>query len=131
MKKIFLFLTLALSLKMAQAAGLDTYTINSSSYIAEAATLQSISSQTIRGGIFVGVVISSPMPLGSISFFDSNGVMSSTIGIVSTGNIAPDNRSGAQTVLFNVRISSGLTYTSTGIDRPGLTVIYKVTGPAR
>lgn len=125
-KALILFVLIFIGFKsQSYAAWGDESLINRSSYVVTNETLASISSTTIPGGVFVGVVVSSSLVSGMVTFYDTNGVKTSTIGVVSlqgTGN-------GAFYIPFEVRISSGLTYTSTGNAAPGFTIIYKITRP--
>lgn len=122
MKKYWFFSLMFLSAVSFGAWG-DESLINKSSYTTTNDTLVSISSTVMAGGVFDGVVIGSNSATGVVKFYDSNGVQVSTIGVVSMAGTA----NGAFYIPFEVRLSSGLTYTVTG--NPGISIIYKITRP--
>lgn len=120
MKKIF-WAALIFGLPIyAQALGWDSNIPNRSSFTATNETTATISSTTMPGGVFVGVAISSSMSNGLVTFYDSRGSATNTIGKLSLTS------SGQQSwyVPFEVRVSSGLTYTTTG-NTVGITIVYK------
>jgi len=128
MKKIFVFAAAVLGFYCSgvSAAYVETLQMNNSSFTASNDSYVSIASRTIPGGIFVGVVISSPSPGGVVRFFDSLGLVQSTIGVVSLGGggLAAGYDSSANYIPFNVKISSGLTYSVTG-NVSGITILYR------
>lgn len=125
MRKILASLLLIVSLKAVSfGAYSDEGLLNQSSFTMSNETLVAISSTAMAGNILVGVVIGSSTPGGTISLFDSVGVKVSTIGILSMAG----SSNGAMYVPFEVRLSSGLTY-STVSNTNGVTIIYKNVRP--
>lgn len=114
MKKI-IFLFLALGLTSKGFCYWDTVHVNSSSWTAVAVTTKYVDN-TLPGNVFVGVIISSPSSLGMLTFYDSSGTATNIIGSVLTTTV--------NSYLFNVSLSSGLSFTSSGIPG-GATILFK------
>lgn len=90
--------------------------INKSSFTATNDTLQQLNSATPTSTFFVGVVVSSPSAGGLLSVYDSQGAASQKITDVSLGTI--------QRPEYNVRVSSGLTYSITN-NAAGVTILWR------
>lgn len=105
----------------ARASGWPDMAPTLSSFTATADSYVAISSRGMQGGIFVGVVISSSAN-GSVAFFDSLGLVQSTIGVVSLFGTGVGQ--GASFIPFGVTISSGLVYRVQG-NNSGMSILYK------
>lgn len=115
-KKIFLaFLILGSVSCWSWAAYDDSFTLNRASFTKTNEGPIAIS--TYPGMFLVGVLVSSASAAtGLITLYDSNGVVSNTLGAINLGTVfyAP----------FEVKCSSGITYTTTG-NSAGVTIIWK------
>ena len=125
MKKILFAAGLLFMGSVSHAAWTDSSLLNKSSFTNTNESLAMISSRTLPGGILRGVVVSSSMANGVLTIYDSLGAASGTIAVLSLYN---GNTSGAFYIPFDVRISSGLTYTTAG-NTVGVSIIYLITKP--
>lgn len=80
-------------------------------------TFPFIMSNTGPNTDFRGVVIASPTTGGTVIVFDSQGVVTSTIATISCAN--------ANEFHYNIRLSSGLTYTSNNCTN-GATILFHI-----
>lgn len=125
MKKLLPILLLILCVPKAFGAWGDDTLVNRSSWTATSDVLGTIASTTIRGGVFMGVIIGSPSASESITIWDSIGVKTSTLAVLNFAGAG----NGPYNIPFEIRISSGLTYSITGNTISGVTFIYKITRP--
>lgn len=123
MKKMFAVFGIIFLLSMSCEALQPVYeTIYVSSFTKSNETLKEIQLSTVTYGgnkTVMGlnsIIISSATSGGSITIYDSKGSATNAIGIcdLTTVNVYP----------FNVAISSGLTYTTTG-NTNGVTIIFR------
>lgn len=134
MRKILLSILLSFILiSSAQAGFIEMYQLGQSSFTNTNETTARISSFTLKGGMFLGVVIDSASPLGTLTLADAYvstsvaGIVYSTFAILSlSGGNAPNNM--PTYIPFNIRLSSGLAYTTTN-NAGGVTIIYKSLNP--
>lgn len=110
-------------------AYVEQYQLNSASFTITNETTARISTTNMHGGILVGVIIDSPSALGVLTIadayvsFTTPGIVFSTIAILSLGS--GNSPSTLPTYIpFNVKLSSGLTYTTSN-NTGGVTIIYK------
>lgn len=92
------------------------FEVSPSSYTATDDSLKIIEHHTGGARSLVAVIVSSPTALGTITIYDSSGTATGKIGTIHCGTV--------QDPSFNVRLSSGLTYSSLGCSN-GVTIIYK------
>lgn len=119
MKKFLLFLLMA-SLTKACLAYWDTVEMYQSSYTA-ANNTTTVLANTPPGTVFAGVVISTSVG-GTLKVYDSSGAASGQIANL----LLSGNGEGSFCIPFNVVVSSGITYTTTG-NSGGITFIFKRT----
>jgi opacity protein-like surface antigen len=91
--------------------------VKRSSHTATADILQIIPGAT-AGKTFVGVVVSSPSTTGGITVYDSNGSAASNV-------ITNVRCSSVQAPMYELRVSSGISYVSSGACSSGVTIIWK------
>jgi len=116
MKKLLL-IGLSLALSSTAYCYTETREINASSFTATNDTTQQITG-TSPNTDFRGVIIGTPSISGVLTIFDGQGAnAASKIGVVSL--------SAVNELHFNVRCSSGITYTTTG-NTGGVTLLYHV-----
>ena len=108
-KKLFAVLMLA-----ASASYAVSFEVNQASHTATNDTLQQIGSTD--KSTFVGVIVSSPTSGGLLSVYNSQGAASSKVADVSLGTV--------QSPEYNVRMSSGITYSTTG-NSGGVTILWR------
>jgi hypothetical protein len=116
--------------RFSYAAWGDEFMLGRSSFTSTNDTLVAVSTGGVNpnpilltGGVFDGVVIASNSSNGIATFYDSIGSATKEIGFVSMNGTS----SGSNYISFEVRLSSGLTYTTTG--NSGISIIYKITKP--
>ena len=124
-KKIIVFLALLMGVSFVRAGSLDEiFQSNRGSFTMTNETARLIPN-TPPGTIFVGVVVGSAMPQGSgILIYDSSGQASNQVGFVTGYSVG----SAQFQANYNIRLSSGLTYTTIG-NSSGFTILYKKTTP--
>lgn len=126
MKKLLL-LGLSLALSSSAFAFTETREINQSSFTATNDTTAWIQISSNAFPYFMAntspntdlraIIVSSPSAGGTITLYDSQGSAVNKIGVVSLGTI--------QEAHFNVRLSSGLTY-STSANTSGVTILFHI-----
>ncbi len=133
MKKILFCLSLLLAVPL-KAGYIENYQFGQTSFTTTNETTARISSFTLKGGIFLGVVVGSPSLAGSVTFADAYvatsvaGIVYSTFAVVSLVGTGNTPVGGPYYIPFNVRLSSGLAYTTTN-NTGGITIIYKSFNP--
>ena len=133
MKKI-IFLSLFFLSTGAKAAFIETYQLGQTSFTTTNETTARISSFTLKGGMFLGVVIGSPSLNGSVTFADAyvstsvGGIVYSTFSILSLSGSGNVPVGGPYFIPYNIRLSSGLAYTTVN-NTGGITIIYKSLNP--
>lgn len=105
------------------SAYLEVYSLDRASYTATAETTKVIP-QTFPGTILDRVVIGSGTVNGVITLYDSSATAQNIIAVL---NMNPTTSAPAS-IQFGVRISSGLTYTTSAAGA-GVTIIYKTMRP--
>lgn len=131
MKKLLIFLFSISIAGFSSADYLQSYQFGSASYTASSEGVVPISSSTMRGGLFLGVVIDSPSLGGSVTFSDAfttgavgQSITLSTFAILSLCGSGATPLGGPYYIPFNIKLSSGLTYKTVG-NTGGITIIYK------
>ena len=122
MKKVILSLLVFFSAGALKAAWFDDGLINQASYTATGETLALIRN-TLPGTLLVGVVIATSSGV-NLLIYDSSRTATNQIGKIILGG----NTDGSDYIPFNIRVSSGITYTIAN-NNPGITFIYKITRP--
>lgn len=107
---------LSLLLAASAFAYTETREINSSSFTTTNDTAVQIPN-TGPNTDFRGIIVSSVSATGQIAVFDTQGVATSTKAFVSLGTLGEYH--------FNVRLSSGLSYTTT-TNLGGVTILYHI-----
>jgi hypothetical protein len=113
-KIVFFGLVLLGPVSLGYAAHVESYDLLSASYTATSETAKRI--ETSPGSVLACVVVGSASPSGLLKIYDSSAAASNQIANISltvTGNYD-----------FDVRLSSGLTYTTTS-NTAGVTITYK------
>jgi hypothetical protein len=120
MKKFLLSAALLCGLSTVSHADWSDTSISLSSTTFSADTLMSLSG-AYPGARLVGVVVGKASSGATLTIFDSNAVLSSTISVVDCGTI--------QAPKFDITVSSGITYTTSGTLTNGVTIIWRRASP--
>lgn len=113
MRNLFIALVLSLLAGTAFAAGMD---VNRSSFTATVDTLQRLPGSE-KGSTLAWVVVSSPSANGTLTIYDSQNSATNQI-------TPPISLTQVQAPEFHVRVSSGITYSTTG-NSTGVTIIWR------
>lgn len=100
---------------VSRAAYVESFVAGSASYTQTSDSLVVIP-RSFPGTVLIGVLIGTPTAAGSIKVYDSSGSATNQLGNIDLGArfYAP----------FDVKITSGITYTTTG-NSGGITILYK------
>lgn len=97
------------------AFGESSMAVSQSSFTLTNDTTRSITTASGTPRSLDSVIVSSSSVGGTITLYDSNGTATNRIGVVSLGTV--------QQAFYNIKISSGITYT-TNTNSGGVTIIY-------
>lgn len=118
MKKLLFFAALFLVPSAVKAGTQESYNLFQSSYVTQSVSLRLIPA-VLPNSVFYGVVVGTTASGGRVQIFDSSGTSTNQFADIATGvqGFYP----------YSVLLSSGITYTTTGIGNGGITLIYRKT----
>lgn len=128
-KKILFFLSFIL-VSPSFAAYQEVYSLGQASFTLTNDVTARISTNTMKGGLLLGVVIDSPSVNGTLTLADAYvstsvaGIVYSTFAILSLAAGGNVSASQPMYIPFGITLSSGLAYT-TSSNIGGVTIIYK------
>ena len=113
--KLLAFAALLALPSLSFAYGESSVSVSLSSFTLTNDTTKSIRTASGTPMSLESVIVSSPSAGGTITLYDSNGTATNRIGVISLNN--------ANQFFYNVKVSSGITYT-TNTNSGGVTITY-------